>query len=101
MMMPDVQLLHAFVRDRSDEAFRQLVARHIDRVYSAARRQVHNAHDAEEVTPAVFIVLAQKAVSIRDAALLSAWLLKVTHFVAADFRKAAASRRKLLQEAQA
>jgi len=40
-MMDDEQLLHAYARERSESAFGELVARHIDFVYSTALRVVN------------------------------------------------------------
>jgi len=56
--MDDQRLLAAYVEDRWEEAFRQLVDRHIDLVYAAARRQVDNAHRAEDVMQEVFVIQA-------------------------------------------
>jgi hypothetical protein len=47
-MMDDEQLLHAYARERSESAFGELVARHIDFVYSTALRVVNgDSHLAE------------------------------------------------------
>jgi hypothetical protein len=43
-MMDDEQLLHACVRERSEAAFGELVARHIDFVYSTALRVVNGTN---------------------------------------------------------
>ena len=54
-MMDDEQLLHAYARKRSESAFGELVARHIDIVYSTALRVVNgDSHLAQDVaqTPA-------------------------------------------------
>jgi RNA polymerase sigma factor (sigma-70 family) len=96
MNSPDDQaLLGEFVRHGSQQAFRALVERYAGLVFSSACRQVRgDEHLAEDVTQAVFIVLARRAGSISDAAALPAWLIKATHFVARDLLKMQARRRK-------
>jgi DNA-directed RNA polymerase specialized sigma24 family protein len=65
MMTDDEQLLHAYARERSEAAFEELVARHIDFVYSAALRVVKgDSHLAQDVAQTVFIDLAGKAGSL-------------------------------------
>ena len=74
----DRDLLGLYVTHQSQAAFAELVRRHVNLVYTAARRQVHDRHAAEDVTQAVFIVLSRKAKSLRPDTVLPAWLLNVT-----------------------
>ena len=67
--MDDSELLRQYVQSQCEEAFATLVSRHIDMVYSAALRHVANHHQAEEITQAVFVILAQKARSLSPTTL--------------------------------
>jgi Sigma-70 region 2 len=64
MMPDDMELVREYVTRQSEKAFEALVSRHINLVYSAAMRQMRDAHLAEEVAQAVFIVLARKPSSM-------------------------------------
>ena len=62
--MPDVsdmELLRDYDRQGSEDAIAELVRRHINLVYSVAFRHVGIAAHAEEITQAVFVILARKA----------------------------------------
>ena len=65
MTLDDMALVREFATQHSEAAFETLVARHVNLVYSAALRQTGCAHLAEEVTQAVFIILARKAGRLR------------------------------------
>ena len=82
-MLEDVELLRRYAVDGSEEAFRSLLERHAGLVYSAAMRQLRDPHLAEEVTQAVFVVLARKAGALRPGTILVGWLFRTTRFVAA------------------
>ena len=61
-----MELLRQYVHRNSDAAFAALVTRHVNMVYSAALRKTGNAHAAEEITQAVFVILAKKAGRLRE-----------------------------------
>src|SRR3954447_16991209 len=90
----DGQLLRQYARQRSEAAFRELVARHLDWVYSSSLRQVRwDADLAEDVTQTVFILLARKAGSFDERVVLSAWLFRAVRYVSAEPLKARGRRK--------
>src|ERR1035437_1095099 len=96
----DMALLREYATGNSEAAFAEIVSRRAGFVYSAALRQVRDPLMAEEVTHAVFIILAQKAGRIRDGTILSGWLFRTTRFTALAQVRAAAKRRQREREAQ-
>src|SRR5919201_158011 len=70
----DAVLLARFARDRDEAAFAALVARHGRMVLGVCRRVLRDAHEAEDVAQATWLVLARKAATIRRPATLAAWL---------------------------
>jgi RNA polymerase sigma factor (sigma-70 family) len=82
--MNDSELLSAYVKDGSEDAFTALVNRHMKLVFSAALRQVGgDAHLARDVVQQVFSALARKAGTLRHHPALSGWLYTTTHHAAA------------------
>jgi uncharacterized protein (TIGR03435 family) len=98
-MTDDMELVRQFAEQQSERAFEALVSRHIDLVYSAALRQVRDSHLADEITQAVFIVLARKAGSLNAQTVLSGWLYRTARYVAADAIKI--QRRRQVHEHEA
>ena len=92
-MTEEIALLQEYARTGSQPAFASFAQRYVNLVYSAARRQVYgDEHDAEDVTQAVFQLLAQRAKSVPVDRPLSGWLLKVTGYCAANARRARGRR---------
>jgi len=80
--MDDWQLLQAYLRNRSEAAFAELVRRHLDWVYSVALRHVGDPQLAEDVVQSVFVLLARKARDLGPGTLLGGWLFRTTRLVA-------------------
>lgn len=77
------QLLADYVASGSETAFRDLVSRYVDLVYSAAVRLVNgDTHLAEDVTQTVFADLAKLARTLSRDVMLGGWLHRHTCFVA-------------------
>jgi RNA polymerase sigma factor (sigma-70 family) len=95
----DHELLADFARSESETAFAELVARHVNLVYSAAQRFSGSPQCAEEITQAVFIILARKAKNISGKIILSGWLYQTARLTAANFMKGEIRRQQREQEA--
>lgn len=80
----DLQLLQRFARDRAEDAFAELVQRHLTLVYSAALRQVQSSEFAQEVAQSVFLDLARNAGRLPATTQLTAWLFQVSRRTAID-----------------
>jgi RNA polymerase sigma factor (sigma-70 family) len=98
-MNDDLTLLREFVQKHSETAFAALVERHLNLVYSVALRQGNTAHQAEEITQAVFILLARKAATLDENIILAGWLCRTARFVGANARTVRHRRQQREQEA--
>src|SRR5881394_2971975 len=95
----DAELLRAYAESRSEAAIGELVRRHVDFVYSAARRMVRDPHLAEDVTQSVFVALTKSAGQLADRPALSGWLHRAAQNIAAQTVRTIERRRAREQEA--
>jgi RNA polymerase sigma factor (sigma-70 family) len=98
-MNSDIELLDAYAESRSEDAFGELVTRHVDFIYSAAMRQLRNAHLAEEATQAAFIALSRKAGRLQRRTVIAGWLYRAVHFAALNLQRSEARRKHWEKEA--
>jgi len=99
MTNDDMELVRDYAASQSERAFTTLVSRYINLVYSTALRQVRDPHLAEEITQAVFIILARKDGNLGPGTILPSWLYRTAGFAAADALKARHRRARREQEA--
>lgn len=98
-MIDDAELLRRYTKENSEEAFAELVRRHLPLVYNAALRQLANAtHRAEDVAQMVFTDLVRKAPSLARRSHLGGWLYLSTHYAAAKLKRAE-QRRQIREQA--
>ena len=88
----DLHLLERYTRQHSEDAFAEIVRRHLDLVFSAALRQVRSPQLAEEVAQSAFTDLARQAHRLAPDTVLSAWLYQVTRRTAIDVVRREARR---------
>lgn len=100
MALTDRQLLARYVNEDSQEAFAELVARHLELVYGTAARCVGSSALAEDVTQTVFMQLARKAATLSSEGSLAGWLHRHTRYSALDALRGE-RRRRTREEAAA
>ncbi len=93
----DITLLKQYAGG-DESAFTTLFERHVHLVHSAALRQARNPSHAEEVTQAVFILLARKAKSLSPRTVLSGWLYQAARLTTASLIKRESRRQRREQE---
>lgn len=84
MSESDIELLARYRRERSEEAFSEIVRRHLPLVHSAALRQVRLPQLAEEIAQTTFLELARQADRLQPTTQLAAWLYEATRRNAVD-----------------
>lgn len=95
----DGRLLADVATGGSAESFRTLVERHSAKVLAACGRQLGDAHAAEDAAQAVFLVLWQKARSLRRRKSVAGWLHHVARNVCRNARRARHARQRHEQQA--
>ncbi len=92
--LSDGELLKRYAVDGEDAAFTVLVQRHGAMVLAVGRRVLGDAHAAEDVFQATFMVLARRAASINRRQPLNGWLYTVAQRLAAKTRAQSTARQK-------
>jgi RNA polymerase sigma factor (sigma-70 family) len=75
----DGELLAAYLANRAERPFAAIVRRHGAMVLGVCRRVTGDAHDADDVFQATFLVLVRKAASIVPRDNLASWLYGVAY----------------------
>src|SRR5690348_12590846 len=95
----DFEQLRKFVRTANQNAFREIVRRHIDLVFATALRRVDDAGGAEEISQNVFQALARKAWQFAPDDSLPAWLHKTALLESKSWLRGELRRRRREQTA--
>ncbi len=99
-MTDSQQLLRDYIESNSETAFRELVGRYIDLVYSTAlRRTDYDTRFAEDIAQTVFTDLSKKAPTLPPGVMLGGWLHQHTTFVASNVLRS--EKRRVAREQQA
>ena len=100
VMIEDTELLRRYAEEKSEDAFAELVRRHVNFVYACAVRRVGgNAQLAEDVTQQVFAVLARDAGKVARRDVVSGWLYVTARNVAVQVVRS--ERRRAVREQEA
>ena len=91
---PDESRLVERARGGDAEAFRDLVERYQDRVFTLARRMVGEREEAEEVAQDAFLRAWRALPRFRGDARFSTWLYRITYRRACDAAASLRSRRR-------
>jgi len=89
----NIEILKQFTLSQDEQIFATIVERYVDLVFSAALRQLHDWHLAEEATQNVFLDLLKAAPKLPTQTILGAWLHQVTRRRCVDMIRAEKRRR--------
>jgi RNA polymerase sigma factor (sigma-70 family) len=91
--LTDRELLERFLSNRDESAFTFLVRRHGPTILGVCRRLLGDAHEAEDVFQATFLVLVRRARYIRRKESVGSWLYGVAQRISLRARAQTAARR--------
>jgi len=95
---PDALLLEQFAQNESETAFSALVERYVGLVHSVALRHTANSQQAQDITQAVFIILARKAKRLPRHISLPGWLYQTARLTTANWQRSESRRIRREQE---
>lgn len=99
-MVDDSELLLRYASQGDQAAFRELVDRHLGKVYAVALRKAGgNAHLAQDAAQAVFTDLARKAHALSRHRVLSGWLFLSARYAASSLIRNERRRQLLAMKA--
>jgi RNA polymerase sigma factor (sigma-70 family) len=98
--LTDGQLLERFQSLGEEAVFSVLIQRHGRMVFSVAQRALGNAHDAEDVFQATFLVMARRLHAIGGKKSVGGWLHGVAWRIARKAQAKDATRRRREREMQ-
>src|SRR5438094_4424895 len=87
LTMTDAELLAEYSNQRCESAFRTLMSRYVNLVYGSCLRQLRDRQLAEDAAQGVFVLLSQKAGSLRQQPCVAGWLLTSARYACANMRK--------------
>jgi len=96
--MEENELLKRYGREGDEAAFAELVRRHGEWVYCAARRELGDEHLAEDVSQAVFALLAKKAKRLAGHPKLRGWLFGALRYCAREAKRQMVRQKRREQE---
>ena len=97
--LDDITLLKQFAEDDSEPAFAGTRVAPFEPCLFDGVARTGNAHAAQEISQAVFIILARKAKSLGAKTILSGWLYQTARLTAANYLRGEIRRQQREQEA--
>ncbi len=91
----DIELLRSYAREQAQDAFAELVRRHLDLVYTIALRRCDGQSDlAADVAQQTFVTLAREARRLEEHPALAGWLFSTARHLALTAIRSEHSRKQ-------